>query len=158
MRIRPFQPSDLESVLNLWLSANLSAHAFLPASYWTSHREAVGELLPQAEVWVCQGANGALLGFAGLTGAYLSGRFVAEGFRSQGVGRALLNHVKARHARLTLHVYRKNCGALRFYRREGFRLQAEEREAATGEPEFLLAWEAPPEAVPLSDRVPSPTP
>ena len=142
MHIRPFQTADLEAVLDLWLSANLSAHPFVPAAYWTSHWAEVGEQLPQAEVWVCCGADGSLLGFAGLTGTYLAGLFVAEGARSQGVGAALLDHLKARHSRLTLQVYQENHRAVRFYQREGFRLQAEGTDPDTGALEYTLFWEA----------------
>lgn len=140
MYIRPFQPADLEAVLDLWLSANLSAHAFLPAAYWTSRRAEVGEQLPRAEVWVCVGEGEAILGFAGLTGSYLAGLFVAEGARSQGTGASLLDHLKARCPRLTLQVYLKNHRAVRFYLREGFRLHSLGIDPDTGEPEALLFW------------------
>lgn len=142
MQIRPYHPSDLEPILELWLSSNLSAHPFVPASYWTARRAFVGPALSQAEVWVYAEDDGAPLGFAGLTGEYLAGLFVADGARSQGVGKALLDHLKTLHPRMALHVYQKNHRAVHFYQREGFRFQAAEVEDATGEPEYLLFWEA----------------
>lgn len=149
MPIRPFAPADLGSVLDLWLSGNLSAHPFLPAAWWSAQRGQVALQLPQAEVWLSTGEDGALLGFAGLQGELLAGLFVAEGARSQGVGKSLLDHLKARHPRLVLHVYQRNPRALRFYLREGFRLQAVGADAA-GEPELLLSWDA--SALPLTVR------
>lgn len=35
--IRPFKKEDLPVLMDLWLSANMDAHAFIPASYWAEH-------------------------------------------------------------------------------------------------------------------------
>ena len=42
--------------------------------------------------------------------------------QGRGIGRNLLDFVKNRKERLSLNVYQKNSGAVRFYEREGFRI------------------------------------
>ena len=43
-------------------------------------------------------------------------------------------------AGLTLHVYRENSPAVRFYQREGFAIRAAEREENTGREEYHMEW------------------
>lgn len=105
--------------MQIWLDANLEAHCFLPESYWCDHMEEVRAALPAAQVFVYQDWEG-LQGFAGLTGDYLAGLFVRRAARSRGIGRALLERAKEGRESLTLHVYRENSPAVRFYQREGF--------------------------------------
>ena len=137
--IRRPDTQDLDAVSSLWLDANLEAHGFIPASYWLGHLEEVRAALAQAEVWAFADAAG-LLGFVGLQGDYIAGIFVRREARSGGVGRQLLDHVKAGRRQLRLQVYRKNSRAAAFYRREGFRLVEKGVDPETGETELLLEW------------------
>lgn len=139
--IRTMRPADTEAVLAIWLAGNREAHPFVPAAYWEANLPAVGEQLPQAEVYVLE-RGGAIQGFLGLTGAYIAGLFVAAAHRGRGVGRLLLDRAKAEHRALTLRVYRKNTRAAAFYAREGFVLSAQETDADTGEEEWVLCWQA----------------
>ena len=50
--IRKFENLDLDAVMQIWLQANLDAHAFIPASFWEAHFEMVRDMLPQAELYV----------------------------------------------------------------------------------------------------------
>ena len=50
--IQKFENLDLDAVMQIWLQANLDAHAFIPASFWTEHFEMVRDMLPQAELYV----------------------------------------------------------------------------------------------------------
>ena len=50
--IRKFETQDLDAVMQIWLQANLDAHPFIPASFWTDHFETVRDMLPQAELYV----------------------------------------------------------------------------------------------------------
>mgnify|MGYP004479827013 FL=1 len=98
--IRPFEKEDLPVLMDLRLSANMDAHAFIPASYWTEHAGQVRTQLPRAEVYVCQqDAAAPIDGFIGINGTHIEGLFVKKACRSKGVGRQL-------KPRLTLCVYR----------------------------------------------------
>lgn len=137
--IRRFQESDLETVSEIWLDTNIRAHSFIPAQYWKDQLEAVKEMIPQAEVYVYEDEN-KIQGFIGLNGYFIEGIFVRSEEQSKGIGRQLLDFVKEKKGRLSLSVYQKNTRAVRFYRREGFWIQAEGVDENTGEKEYTMVW------------------
>ena len=137
--IRRMEARDLEAVASIWLASNLEAHSFIPAEYWRGNYEAVKAALAQAEVYVYEDAAG-VLGFVGLSGDYVEGIFVASDARSHGIGRQLLDHVKATHRCLELNVYAKNRRAVEFYQREGFELKGSGVDPHTREEDFLFFW------------------
>ena len=138
---RKFENLDLDAVMQIWLQANLDAHAFIPVSFWTGHFEMVRDLLPQAELYVHEDKDTQQIdGFIGLTENHIEGIFVAESARSKGVGKSLLEYAKSRKPRLTLSVYQKNERALAFYRREQFAVHSEGIDEDTNEAEIQMLW------------------
>ena len=124
--------------MQIWLQANLDAHAFIPASFWTDHFETVRDMLPQAEPYVHENVDTLQIdGFIGLTENHIEGIFVAKAARSKGIGKALLEYAKSRKPYLTLSVYQKNERALAFYRREQFVVQSEGIDGDTNEADTL---------------------
>ena len=141
--IRNFQESDLDVLMRIWLNANISAHSFVPEKYWTGHFGQVRELLPQAELYIYEDDHtGAIRGFIGLMDDYIAGIFVADGSRSQGIGRQLLDYARVRKQHLSLHVYEKNQRAVGFYLREHFQVKEQRVDADTGETELVMEWRA----------------
>ena len=139
--VRKFETQDLDAVMQIWLQANLDAHAFIPASLWEAHFEMVRDLLPQAELYVHEDAGTRQIdGFIGLTENHIEGIFVAKAARSKGIGKALLDYAKSRKPRLTLSVYQKNERALAFYQREQFTVQSEGIDEDTNEAELQMLW------------------
>ena len=55
--------------------------------------------------------------------------------QSCGIGKLLLDYIKDKKVRLQLNVYQKNARAISFYQREGFIIQCEGLDEATGEKE-----------------------
>lgn len=141
MMIRAFRMADIQPIMDIWLSANIEAHEFIPASYWQEQYEAVKAMLPQAEIYVYE-REGVIGGFVGLVGDYIAGIFVQAQQRSHGVGKMLLETIKKQHSPLSLQVYQKNDRAIRFYQREGFVVTGEGVDQATGEIELLMQWKA----------------
>lgn len=47
---------------------------------------------------------------------------------------------KNNHARLTLNVYIKNSGAVKFYRRELFSIDSRGIDEETGEEDYVMSW------------------
>lgn len=137
--IRPYRPSDLDALMEIWLSGNLEAHGFIPAAYWQENAPAVREMLPQAELLVCDNGDGPL-GFLGLHEDDILGLFVHSAARGKGIGHALIETAKACRDELRLHVYRENRRARRFYAREGFRLLSEDTDPDTGADDLTLRW------------------
>ena len=63
-----------------------------------------------------------------------------QAVRSQSIGKQLLDFVKQKRKRLELNVYVKNKRAVQFYKREGFCIQREGKDAETGEKEYCMLW------------------
>ena len=137
--IRELQNVDINKVVDIWLKTNLEAHDFIPGQYWTSNYEAVKKMLPQAEVYVYED-NKIIQGFVGVRDEYIEGIFVSGKMQSHGIGKALLDYIKDKKARLQLNVYQKNVRAMSFYQREGFTIQREQLDEFTGEKEYVMEW------------------
>ncbi|RHU79082.1 N-acetyltransferase [Clostridiaceae bacterium OM08-6BH] len=137
--IRKLQNVDINKVVDIWLKTNLEAHDFIPGQYWTSNYEAVKKMLPQAEVYVYED-NKIIQGFVGVRDEYIEGIFVSGKMQSHGIGKALLDYIKDKKARLQLNVYQKNVRAISFYQREGFTIQSEGLNEFTGEKEYVMEW------------------
>lgn len=138
--IRKLAREDLEAVMTIWLETNLKAHDFIEADYWKNNFEVVQEALSQAEVYVYIGDT-KIKGFIGIVEGYIAGLFVAEPYRSQGVGRQLLDKVKKLYPSLSLGVYVRNDKAVNFYLREGFKIIKEQEDESTHEKEYLMKYE-----------------
>ena len=139
--IRTFSENDLISVMQIWLDTNVKAHCFIPSNYWTDNFATVKDILPQAEVYVCEDDNtGQIDGFIGITDNYIEGLFVSEAVQSKGIGKQLLNYAKDIKFSLRLSVYQKNTRAIAFYQREQFVICSEEIDKSTNEKEFVMTW------------------
>ena len=98
------------------------------------------EMMSQAEVYVYEDGQ-KIQGFIGLSDKYIEGIFVSEKMQSQGIGKLLLNYIKDRKDVLHLNVYQKNIRAIHFYQREGFEIQCEGLDEATGEKDYVMIWQ-----------------
>ena len=72
---------------------------------------------------------------------YLAGLFVKKEFRCMGVGKQLLDYIKARYTTLWLHVYQQNQRAVAFYQREGFGIAGEGADVETGTADYTMTWQ-----------------
>ncbi|CAM3332546.1 N-acetyltransferase [Vagococcus fessus] len=138
--IRKMTPDDLQSVVEIWLEANLEAHDFITPSYWIDNKDEVKNALAQAEVYVYE-KDTTVAGFVGLDGTYIAGIFVSPQHRSSGIGKALLDYIKDLKPDLTLGVYQKNERAIKFYKREGFAIKKEDLDKVNDEKEYMMTWE-----------------
>ena len=137
--IRNFHQPDTKQVMQLWLKGNMDAHPFIPAAYWKSNFEMVQQQLSQAEIYVYEEAGG-IQGFIGVQENYIAGIFVKKECRCAGIGRQLLDQVKASHPALNLNVYEKNRRAADFYKREGFSITSKGADPDTGEMDIAMEW------------------
>ncbi|MEG6520451.1 N-acetyltransferase [Desulfotomaculum sp. 1211_IL3151] len=137
--IRRFKIDELDIVMKIWLESNIKAHDFISKSYWQGNYEMVKEMLPNATIFIYED-NSIIQGFVGLMEGYIAGIFINTSSRSQGIGKALLDYVKANHSELSLQVYKKNVRAIKFYLREGFSISKEQIDESTGEVELIMNW------------------
>ena len=138
--IRELRKVDKNKVAEIWLDTNIKTHYFISAQYWKSNFELVKELLLQATVYVYEDKQ-EIQGFIGLSNEYIEGIFVSAEMQSQGIGKILLNYVKGKRNKLILNVYQKNTRAISFYQREGFEIQYSGLDEATGEKDYVMAWQ-----------------
>lgn len=138
--IRELRKVDINKVAEIWLDTNIKTHYFISAQYWKSNFELVKELLLQATVYVYEDKQ-EIQGFMGLSNEYIEGIFVSAEMQSQGIGKILLNYVKGKRNKLILNVYQKNTRAISFYQREGFEIQYSGLDEATGEKDYVMAWQ-----------------
>ena len=138
--IRALRKADRNKVADIWLNTNLKAHNFIPAQYWNDNFELVKEMLLQAEIYLYESEQ-KIQGFIGLNGEYIEGIFVSDEMQSHGIGKLLMNYVKSQKEKLLLNVYQKNSRAVSFYQREGFEIQCEGLDEATGEKEYVMIWQ-----------------
>lgn len=138
--IRKWRRTDLDAISLIWLETNIKAHDFIAAEYWQQQLPAVKEMLPQADLYLWE-SEGQIKGFMGLMDNYIAGIFVLEEAQGQGIGKQLLDYAKNISERLVLKVYEKNQGAMKFYKREGFRIESRGLDESTGETEYEMQWE-----------------
>ena len=138
--IRELRKVDINKVAEIWLDTNIKTHYFISAQYWKSNFELVKELLLQATVYVYEDKQ-EIQGFIGLSNEYIEGIFVSAEMQSQGIGKILLNYVKGKRNKLILNVNQKNTRAISFYQREGFEIQYSGLDEATGEKDYVMAWQ-----------------
>ena len=138
--IRELRKVDINKVAEIWLDTNIKTHYFISAQYWKSNFELVKKMLLQATVYVYEDKQ-EIQGFIGLSNEYIEGIFVSAEMQSQGIGKILLNYVKGKRNKLILNVYQKNTRAISFYQREGFEIQHSGLDEATGEKDYVMAWQ-----------------
>ncbi len=140
--IRTAEPTDLDRLTELWLSASLEAHNFISSDFWQQNSEKMRhKYLPASENWVyCE--NDRILGFFSLFNDNLAALFVDPAAQSRGIGRKLLDHAKVLRPNLSLNVYEQNIRAVSFYSRNGFRVIQAQKDPHTGHSELLMQFSA----------------
>lgn len=140
--IRPYLPEDADALVKIWLDASLIAHAFVPAAYWYSKQEDMRTLyLPSSRTWVyVNNTTQEPEGFVSMTGHHLAAIFVTPGKQRKGIGKALIDQVKAIYQEITLNVYAENTASVRFYEQQGFVVADKGTEEGTGRPELFMRF------------------
>lgn len=139
--IRKCVERDIDTVMQIWLDTNIQTHGFISSNYWIGNFDMVRRMLPYAEIYVYENDyTNRTEGFIGLNENYIEGIFVRESAQSNGIGKQLLDYVKRVKSILSLSVYQKNKRAIKFYLREGFKIQSENVDDNTAEKEFTMTW------------------
>lgn len=131
--IRAYRDEDLEPLLDVWYRASRSAHPFLDEAFLERERRTIATVfMPKAQTWVYRrGAD--LLGFISLLDDEIGGLFVDPAAQGQGIGRALLDHVRSLHQELEVDVFKANDRGCRFYAAMGFVVVGERLDEETGQ-------------------------
>lgn len=137
--IREFKQTDIDNVMEIWITENIRAHDFIPKEYWEKNFEYVKKILPNAKIYVYV-ENEKIVGFIGLNDNYIEGIFIDSKYQYKGIGTALLNKTKKLKDELTLSAYKKNTKAIQFYLKNEFKIVEENIEKENDEVEYIMLW------------------
>lgn len=137
--IREFKQTDIDNVMEIWLTENIKAHDFIPKEYWEKNFEYVKKVLPNAEIYVYV-ENEKIAGFIGLNDNYIEGIFIDSKYQYKGIGTALLNKAKKMKDELTLSAYKKNTKAIQFYLKNEFKIVEKNIDKENDEVEYIMLW------------------
>jgi putative acetyltransferase len=130
--IRLYRAADLDQLLDTWATASAVAHPFLSADFLAAERENIPNVyLPIAETWVYE-QGGRVVGFLALIGNEVGAVFVHPDSQRHGIGRALMDHARARRPELEVDVFAANAIGQAFYSRYGFQLVERKVHEETG--------------------------
>ena len=139
--IRRITSIDVDETLRVFRESCPESHPFLARSFIRKCEKLMRErtlLELETDVFV----DGTIRGFISRGPSFIDALFVAPSFQCRGVGKQLLDHVKAQSSVLVLSVFAQNSRAVRFYQREGFWATAVKPHPKTGETIVALKWEA----------------
>lgn len=138
--IKMLDISEIDNIMEIWIAENINSHSFISKKYWEENYKYVKSALPYAKVIVYED-NNKIKGFIGIVeGLYIAGLFVSSKYQSKGIGSKLLNKCKEEYTSLKLDVYAKNLKAVNFYKRHGFIIIDEKKNAETKELEYTMIW------------------
>ena len=139
--IRRSKEADTEKLLDIWLKANIQSHNFISSDYWNKMQPTVRKYyIPNTETFVYEDKR-QIKGFISIIDdKYVGALFVSPNYQNKKIGTKLINYVKKIHPELSLKVFVKNEGALRFYQRIGFKIIDEQVDDRTKEKELLMSW------------------
>lgn len=140
--------ADTRAAADLWLRARRAAIDVIPAPVhgdddvraWFGSRG-----VRDAELWVAEGTDAALVGLLVLEGDWLAQLYVEPGMTGRGIGAELVGRAKReRPAGLRLWTFASNTGAQRFYERHGFveSRRTDGRDNEERAPDVLYVWGA----------------
>jgi GNAT superfamily N-acetyltransferase len=135
--IRPCRDGDLASVLEIVNAAAQAYRGVIPADRWHEPymplEELQGEIAAGVEFWGSE-IEGKLVGVMGIQPVrdvdLIRHAYVLPGHQRQGIGAALLGHLRRRSARrMLVGTWAVATWAIDFYRRHGFERVAPERKS-----------------------------
>ena len=141
--IRCYSSQDTDREVRIWLEASILGHHFVPALYWIGKEEDMrNQYLPLSQIYVFEEEESKVVqGFVAMVNNYLAALFVIPEVQGRGIGRSLMEYVKALHGEITLRVYVKNEHAVLFYEKLGYDIIEEQLDIETGEREYVMKWE-----------------
>ncbi len=142
--IRKATFKDIDIMVDIWLEASLLAHNFISPDYWKDNLDVMRNIyIPSSESYVhIDDRSKKIVGFISMNQEYLAAIFVSPPMQGKGIGKKLLNYVKAFTPSITLSVYSKNTPSISFYQHEGFQLVEERIDEDTLENEWVMKYDS----------------
>ena len=140
--IRLASPVDADFIGRIFVRAR-DAMTYLPRITDGDRPKLGGWIMARHEVWVIED-RGHVIGFAGISDAWLDHLYIDPDSQSRGFGSMLLRHVKGLQPQgMHLWVFQKNVGARRFYEDHDFHLEKTTDGSSNmeREPDALYSWQ-----------------
>lgn len=137
--IREKNNEDIKKIMDIWINSNLDAHNFISKDYFYNNFDIVKEAIKNTTIYVYE-ENNSIIGFVGISDGFIEGIFVDKKYRSNGIGKKLIDYCKEKYNMLTLNVYCKNKRAVSFYIKEGFSVYEKKEEKDNNEFEYVMKW------------------
>ncbi|MGG7077830.1 N-acetyltransferase [Clostridium sardiniense] len=141
-----FNKKDIDEIMKIWVESTIKSHDFINENYWIESQDIVrNKYIPISKTYIYK-EDDIIKGFISiLNNNFIGGLFVANDSQGQGIGKALIDTVKNELNGLTLNgltlnVFKENVRALKFYKREGFKIVSESIDSATLKEEILMKW------------------
>jgi len=140
--IRKLDKTEIDNIMKIWYEANIEVHSFVDYKHWKDIFDRVRSKLENKENIYVYREDDIIKGFICMDEEnYISELYVDKEYRSCGIGSILINYLKENNYELSLHVFKKNEKAVKFYLRQGFNIVNEELEEETNEMGYFMKWE-----------------
>ncbi|WP_234952165.1 GNAT family N-acetyltransferase [Rhodopirellula baltica] len=139
--IRSYESTDLDALLDVWMSASKLAHPFLSPEFLAQERENIPAIyLPNAETWVYE-LDHTVVGFIALLGNEVGAIFVNPTHQKRGIGRQLMDHAVSVRGDLELEVFVDNPTGRGFYQNYRFVSLEQKLHEPSGHPVLRLRFD-----------------
>ena len=140
--IRQYHQTDIDQVISIWLEASIKAHDFADSDFWKSKVKDMREIyIPSGETYVYEEGN-VIKGFISLNSDSLAAIFVSPDYQGRGIGMQLMKKAKELRDNLSLTVYKDNIKSIGFYLKTGFKIEQEQVDKHTGQPEWVMKFKS----------------
>ena len=131
--IRRYTEADINQVIDIWYKASKLAHPFLSSTFLKLEEKKIREIyIPDTSTWVYDSGTD-LDGFISMMDNEVGAIFVKPEKHGQGIGRALMDHVRSMHRELEVEVFEGNAIGRSFYDKYGFKIVGEGVHEETGQ-------------------------
>lgn len=139
--IRKINEDDIDIIMNIWLETNIKSHNFIDEKYWQENYNLVkNQYLPISQTYVFD-ENGDIKGFISiLDNNFIGALFVNLKFQNQGVGTKLIKYCQKIYNQLSLSVYKENTSAIKFYKKNNFKIISENKTSFPEHKEYEMNW------------------
>jgi putative acetyltransferase len=133
--------SHISNIMDIWLKSNITAHNFIPETYWIRNYDIVkNEYIPISQTFVYEEDNELKAFISIINNSFIGALFVSEEYQGKGIGKKLLNYCKKLYSSLELCVYLDNIHAVNFYKTCGFTIVRKQTNEDSGFIEYLMRW------------------
>ncbi len=136
--IRKLENNDVDKVMDIWLKSTVKAHDFIEKNYWEDNYNTVKNVyIPMSETYIYEKED--IKGFISIiNNEFIGALFVDNDCQGQGIGKALIEHVKSKYDNLSLAVYKDNYKSVEFYKKMGFKIKSENTNEDTNFVEYIM--------------------